>query len=166
MRKIIFIILLQVLGCSACKTSRKVNEQSSFKEKQMISVQEENLRNRISNEMQVSVSQLEEGEQEQIEKITIFFDSSLPVDSFSGLPPVWAIEHSKMIKGNQKQKTEQTVATFIVEEKEIQQKETVIQTMQEEEQSRKETPALYTWLVIGGMLAIGVLVILFYCRFR
>ena len=164
MKKILLsIILLQALWCSACKTIRKIDEQLSFQEKRTENIREEDNCSTVSVEEQFFVFHQEENERNQLERIAIFFDPSLPIDSFSRLPPVRAIEHSILIKENQKQSEKQATTTSATEEKQAQQKQTVIQMKKEEDRKRKEYSIFYNnWGIIGGIFMIGMLLALIY----
>ena len=158
----IFVILLQALWCSSCKSFREVNEQASLLEKQVTNIREENNHKAIRAEEQAVVSHQQENEREQLEKMTIFFDTSLPVDSFSGLPPIRAIEHAVLIREKQKQQEKQAISTVVAEENDTQNKQTIIRTDRQENRKRKETSLFYPGLAGGLVLVIGGLCLFFF----
>lgn len=158
-------LLISVIMCillSSCGSGKTSTRQQTSTHEDSAAMRKDT----ASASVQVNETEADETT-EEVNTHTIDYDTSLPVDSVTGRPPIRRETHSYTNKTNKKNKVKQTVA----EQQAGSRQHTVTAKKNKsnvDNETVKEETTVPKWITLGiwGVVALAVIVLIVYFKFR
>ena len=161
--RIVYLLIMQALLFSACCIlPRKTEVKTEIEDHQATKTVLQNKRDMEQAEILASESRLAENEIQESQTLIINFDTSLPVDTVSGLHPVMSVLWNTAVKGRKQEQQTQTVRASVGNQKEDWRAWEVSEgTKNEKVVEQKETAAWwwsYWWVILLGGAIVYVVI--------